>query len=150
MLIVSFIAVLSNAVVTECTGGCNCYAREDSNTETLPVALLCDYSQVSCIKSSIMFSLFWEVTQRGLVVIYRRFGAIYRSHLRDCLITEDGADSVPKRPKNNYQSTLRNIPEERRRHLHRIVSLKSKQISIILITGFRSVSDHTHVRMCKM
>ena len=41
------------------------------------------------------YLLFWDITRRRFVVIYRRFGTI--------------GTSV-----NNYQSSLRNTPEERR------------------------------------
>jgi hypothetical protein len=51
-------------------------------------------------------SLSWVVTQHMLVVIFRRFGTVYRScqAVKDCLILEDG---------NNYQHTPRNTAEER-------------------------------------
>ena len=32
----------------------------------------------ACLKSA----LFWDITQRRVVVLYRRFGTIYRSHLQ--------------------------------------------------------------------
>ena len=44
-------------------------------------------------------SLFRDVTQRRLAAGYRRFGTIYRSHLR-------------RRNVGNYQPTLCNIPQE--------------------------------------
>jgi len=47
---------------------------------------------------------------------YRCFGTSYLSHLQE--------SSSPVNV-GNYQSTLRNIPEERRSHLHRGGSLKS-------------------------
>ena len=50
--------------------------------------------------------LFWDVTQCGLVVVYRRF---------------DKRLSL-----NVVRPTLRSIPEERRAHLHRDESLKSR------------------------
>ena len=60
----------------------------------------------------------WDVMQRMLVV-YRRFGTDYRSYLQgssspDCLTLED----VIYRLSNNYQRTLRDIPEDRRSELH--------------------------------
>jgi len=52
--------------------------------------------------------LFWDVAQ------YRRFGAAYSSHLsRVKFNLEDGTDRL-SRNVGNYQSALRNIPEERR------------------------------------
>jgi hypothetical protein len=63
-------------------------------------------------------SLFWDVTQRILVVTYRRFGTTYQTHLqgssspRRCL--KMGLTCCPERSVNKYQCTLRNIQEERR------------------------------------
>jgi hypothetical protein len=37
-------------------------------------------------------SLFWDVTQRMLLIVYRRFGTNYLSY--SCLILEDGIDRV--------------------------------------------------------
>ena len=61
--------------------------------------------------------LFWDVTQRRLVIIYRRFGTTYLSRLQG---SSSSARPLKIRPircpetsVNNYQSTLRNIPEER-------------------------------------
>jgi hypothetical protein len=78
----------------------------------------------SCVISDLQrgSSLFWDVTQRRLVISYRRFGTTYRFHLQrsskprfllDYLTHEDGSDRL-SRNVGNYQSTLRNIPEERR------------------------------------
>ena len=52
--------------------------------------------------------LFLEVTQRRWAIISRRFG------------------TGPETSTNNYQSTPRNIPEERRSHLHLTGSLISR------------------------
>jgi hypothetical protein len=60
-------------------------------------------------------SLFSDVTYRLLVVIYRRFGTTYRSHLQELSRNVDG-----------YQSTLCNVLEERRSHLHLEGRLKSR------------------------
>ena len=65
-------------------------------------------------------SFFWDVTQRGFLVSYRRVGTFYRSHRTGTLFRIVG----------NYQSTLWNIPEERRFHLHRGRSLKSHLTTI--------------------
>jgi len=64
-------------------------------------------------------SLFWDVTQRRLVVSYQRFGTTYRSHLQGSSSQtplKDGTNTL-SRNVGNYQPTLRNIPEERRCHL---------------------------------
>jgi hypothetical protein len=45
-------------------------------------------------------ALFWDVTQRRVVILYRRFGTIYWFYLqgwggrRDVLILEDGPDRL--------------------------------------------------------
>ena len=77
-------------------------------------------------------SLFRDVTQRTLVVIHGRFGTVYRSHFQGSSSPRRmGCSSSTARPLNtepigcsetsvnNYQSTPRNIPEERGCHLHR-------------------------------
>jgi hypothetical protein len=62
--------------------------------------------------------LFWDVTQRILVVSYRRFGSTCPKYcLKDCLDLEDGTERLFGNV--GEKSTLRNIPEERRPHLHR-------------------------------
>jgi hypothetical protein len=42
--------------------------------------------------------LFWDITQRRMVIIYRRFGITYRSYLEgfflDFLTLEDGTDML--------------------------------------------------------
>jgi len=65
---------------------------------------------------SLRSSVFCDVTQHWLVVTDRRFG-------RACLFRNVG----------NYQSTLRNIPEERMRSLNRHWSLKSHTVILINI-----------------
>jgi hypothetical protein len=97
-----------------------------------------EIKQTNILKSS----LFWDVTQRRLVVSHRRFGTTYRSPLQgqssprrmlgtawyaaafflDCLTFEDG----PYRLSWNVEYTLRNIPEERWSNLHCCRCLKSR------------------------
>lgn len=62
-----------------------------------------------------MSSLSYDITQRPLVISYRRFG-------------KAGPIGCPQTSVNKYQSTLRNIPEEREPHLHLGGSLKQKHI----------------------
>ena len=65
-------------------------------------------------------SFFWNVTQRGMVFSYRRFETTYRTHLQATssqrmvwpLVMEQ--IGCPETSVTNYQSTLRNIPEDRR------------------------------------
>ena len=67
-------------------------------------------------------SLFWDVTQRRLVVSYRCFGKNCRSHLQGSLL-KMAPKSCPS--VTNYRSALRNISEGRRSHIHRGGSLNS-------------------------
>jgi hypothetical protein len=64
--------------------------------------------------------LFWDITQRWVVVLYQRFGTTCRVHRRGS--TEPvimGPIGCPETSVQNYHSTLCNIPEERRSHLNR-------------------------------
>ena len=70
-------------------------------------------------------SFFLNVKRRGLVVSHRRFEITCRPRLEwPSLTLEDGTNwsfiNV-----GDYQSTLCNIPEERRSHLHRDGRVKS-------------------------
>jgi hypothetical protein len=55
-------------------------------------------------------ALFWDITQRRVVILYRRFGTTYRSHLQGSL--KMGRKVCFETSVQNYYSTLRNIPEE--------------------------------------
>ena len=68
-------------------------------------------------------ALFWDVTQRGMVIWYRRVGTTYRSHLGGQEVSDlkMGPTGCPKTSVSNYHSTLRNIPEERRCHILHIL-----------------------------
>jgi hypothetical protein len=69
-------------------------------------------------------ALFWDITQCRVVILYRRFGTTYPSHLK-------GSGS-PRRKKRiqKYHSTLSNyLPEECKSHLHRDGILKSRMVS---------------------
>jgi hypothetical protein len=85
--------------------------------------------------------LFWDIMRRRMVIVYRRFGKTYRSHLQGVkcrigpIFTGQQSDSwpmkmgqiiCPETSVNDYHSTLLNTPEERRSHQHRGGSLKSK------------------------
>jgi hypothetical protein len=68
-------------------------------------------------------AFFWDVTQRRMVIVYWRFGKTCRSGLvAPCKM---GPIRCPETSVKDYHSTLRNIPEERRSHQHRVGSLKS-------------------------
>jgi hypothetical protein len=56
-------------------------------------------------------ALFWDITQRRVVILYRRFGTTYRSHLQGSL--KMGRKVCFETSVQNYHSTLRNIAEER-------------------------------------
>jgi len=75
-------------------------------------------------------ALFWDLTQRRGVIPYRRFETTYRPRLersRSLLGLlypwKWYRQVVPKRRCGISPSTLRNIPEECRSHLHRGGSL---------------------------
>jgi hypothetical protein len=60
-------------------------------------------------------SLFFDVTQRRLVVIYRRFAKYYGPHLQESSGPSPlkmGPTGCPETSVTKYKSTLRNIPEE--------------------------------------
>jgi hypothetical protein len=69
--------------------------------------------------------LFWALTQRRVVILYRRFGTTYRSHLKGSRSPmkllrwtswplKIGPIRCPEASVKDYHSTLRNTPEERR------------------------------------
>jgi len=70
----------------------------------------------------LMTSLFWNVTQRYLIVSL--FGTIYWSHLQGSGTPRP--IRYPETSVSNYRSALCDVPEERRPHLHRGRSLKSQ------------------------
>jgi hypothetical protein len=85
----------------------------------------CSKSQTKAV-NVMLPSLFWEVTQRRLIVIYRRFWTTYQSHLQ--------WSSSPRRTSvTNYQSALRNKPEQRRSHSNCDGSLKSRSVMLYFI-----------------
>ena len=60
-------------------------------------------------------ALFWVITQRLMVITYRRFGTTFGTGSPETMV-------------RNYHYSLRNYPEERRFHLFRGGSLKSRRI----------------------
>ena len=75
-------------------------------------------------KTYVRQSLFCDVTQHILVVMYRRFGTTYWFHLQGQPL------GCPETPVPNYQYSLHNI-SERRPRLHLGGSLKSRNIGSI-------------------
>jgi hypothetical protein len=41
-------------------------------------------------------ALFWGITRRRVVIVCRRFGTKYRSHLQGLLTREDGTDTLSR------------------------------------------------------
>jgi hypothetical protein len=92
-------------------------------------------------------ALFWDVTQRRLLVSYQSFRENYRFHLEgSCSPRRANASwttctlkvgPIPchETSVTNYQSTLHNIPEERGSYLHRGGDLKPGiETNMLLIT----------------
>ena len=85
-------------------------------------------------------ALFWDIMQRRAVILYRRFGTTYPSHLqgsrRSLKMRPLGC---PESSVQNYRSTLRNVPEDRRCHLHSGGSLKWRfkiHFVLLFLNGF--------------
>jgi hypothetical protein len=74
------------------------------------------------------FSLFWAVTQRTSVVIYRRRGRAYRSHFQRSSSQRTGGTETSVR---NYHYLSRNNREEQRAHPHRGWSLISVLVPFV-------------------
>jgi hypothetical protein len=73
-------------------------------------------------------SLFCDVTQRTLVVSYRRFGTI--SILKGQTVQEEWPIGCPGTSVTNYQSTLRNDPKERKTYWHLYGNLKPLSLTV--------------------
>jgi hypothetical protein len=58
-------------------------------------------------------ALFWDITQRGVLIPHRCFGTTYRFHLQGSRSPRTWISS-PEASVRNYHSSLRNIPEESR------------------------------------
>jgi hypothetical protein len=95
----------------------NLYRHMDTFREQLFNCLL--------TSATLRSSLFWDVTQRRLVVSYRRFVTSSRIKQLTAWSLKMGPTGCHETSVTYYQSTLRNIPEERRSRLHRGGSLKS-------------------------
>jgi hypothetical protein len=74
-------------------------------------------------------ALFWGITQRRMVILYRSLGTTYRSHRQGSCTSwplKMGPIYCPETSVKDYHSTLRNTPEERRSHQYRGGRLKSQ------------------------
>ena len=83
-------------------------------------------------------ALFWDITQRRVIILYRHFGTTCRSRLQESRNTrrfgfgvlscwtfwplKRGLIGCPETSVQNYHSTLRNIPEERRSQAFCLIS----------------------------
>jgi len=72
-------------------------------------------------------SLFWDVTQRILVVVID-VSVHPIAPILDCWTLDDETDRLSRNVYNNCQYTLRNIPEERRPYIHRGGIVKSRKV----------------------
>jgi hypothetical protein len=76
-------------------------------------------------------ALFWVITQRIVVIYYRRFGTTYRTHPQGSRIhswtLRMGPIGYPERSVRNYHYSLRYNPEERSSQLLRGGRLKSRK-----------------------
>jgi hypothetical protein len=94
-------------------------------------------------------ALFWDVMQRRVIILDRCFGTNYRSHLQGSRPLKMRPIGCPETSVKDYQSTLCNIPEERRSHQHRDGNLKSRIVQTYFLgriaTSFpnHSVTGHT-------
>jgi hypothetical protein len=68
---------------------------------TILFTLYMDFNMLYNMQVNMRSALFWDITQRSVVILYRRFGT-------------------------SYLSTLRNIMQKRSSHLHRGGRLKSR------------------------
>ena len=74
-------------------------------------------------------ALFWDITKLRVVILYRRFGTMYRSHLQESRRPlKMGPIGCPETSVKDYLSTLHNTPEERRSDQHRSGGLKSRRV----------------------
>jgi hypothetical protein len=90
-------------------------------------------------------ALFWVITQRVVVIYYRRFGTTCRFHSEGSrifpfffyfLTMRIGPTGYPETSVSNYHYPLRNNPQQRSSHLLRGGSLKSH---IAFIVSFDSL-----------
>ena len=70
------------------------------------------------VSNSWKSALFWDTMRRRVLIVYRRFGTSWPFKM--------GPIRCPETSVNNYHTTPRNIPEERRSYQHRGGSLKSE------------------------
>jgi hypothetical protein len=121
-----------------------CFGRPHRRYQT---AVQARFYAVELVHLLIRSAIFWDITQRRVIILYRRFGTTYRSHLQGSRSPRFLRFLDPWRfqrlaaPKRRTFLDLPlpvyagNVPEESRCHLHRGGSLKSHtpvQASFIL------------------
>jgi hypothetical protein len=112
----------------------------------LPCVIVCHHISAGVYHNSILrSSIFLDVMQGRFVVndfSGQLIASIFKGHLffSDCLTLEDETESLSWNV-GNYQSTLCNISEERRSHLHCEGSKKWRMILISLTDN--SLAEHS-------
>ena len=93
-------------------------------------------------KCNLRYSFVFDVMQHIMVAIHQRFRTNCRSHLQELRSPRRplkiGQISCSTTSVTKYRNALRNIPEERRSHLHHSRSLKSRKS--IWYINFRNLS----------
>jgi hypothetical protein len=114
----------------------NWYIRQPGEiTVTLAMVLYSYYLFQASAGMLMRSSLFWDITQRRVVIFCRRFGTTYGSHiqgsrspknvsifLRNSWPLKMGPIRYAETSVKYYDSTLRNISEEHRSHVTSCVS----------------------------
>ena len=100
----------------------------------------------------IKIALFWAITQRVVVISYRHFGTIYRSHPQGSCTLKVGLIDCPETSVGNCHHSLHNSPEERSSHVGSMVvkiktplTQKFQAMETYLLNTLRSIlSDENH------
>jgi hypothetical protein len=95
------------------------------------------------------YSLFWGITQRRWAINRRRRQTTHRSQLQE-LISARRTCCVETSSLTNHQYRLSNIPEDRRPHLYRGGSLKSRICFFYQILTKTVTNTHKSVRHTNM
>ena len=99
-----------------------------------------EFNNALCISRrnvlSVRSAFFWVITQRVVLISYRRFGTAYRSHSRGSRIQKlfwMRPSGYPETSVRNYHYLLRKNPEERSSQLLDGGTLKSCVVSVLNI-----------------
>jgi hypothetical protein len=114
-----------------CLSSCLLACNLSNNTSPVYIFALLKSGEETLSRSA----LFWDITQRRVAILYRRFGTTCRSHLQGSRSLglwaswplKMGPICCLETSVKDYHWTLRNIREERRSHQHRGRSLKSRK-----------------------